>query len=282
VTQLETALVSLGVGCCVALAVGVNHANIETGIDRIEADLRRRLRTLRLKFPQLRLWIRIWIALTVAAAVLVSIAAGSPVFGLLIAVLMSIGPWYLVARAAKARKEKIEDQLADSMVMFSSAVRAGLSLPQALELLAHDSPKPIRQEFAQMIGEYQLGKPLERTLEEAKVRLESENFVLFAAALLASRESGGRLNETVERIARAILEMQRLERKIQSETAQAKKSAIYMAAVPPFVLVVYAWLDPNNVSLLFVTLPGQLMLATAVVLEIVAYFWALKILNPDI
>ncbi|MCA9107238.1 MAG: hypothetical protein KDA83_17610, partial [Planctomycetales bacterium] len=63
---------------------------------------------------------------------------------------------------------------------------------------------------------------------------------------------------------------------------QAKRSAMYMAAVPPFVLVVYAWLDPNNVGLLFMTLPGQLMLATAIILEVIAYFWALKILNPDI
>jgi len=36
---------------------------------------------------------------------------------------------------------------------------------------------------------------------------------------MASHESGGRLNETVERIADSVLEMQRLERKINSETA---------------------------------------------------------------
>ena len=81
-------------------------------------------------------------------------------------------------------------------------------------MLAVECPVPIKQEFAQLVGEYKLGKPLERTLEEGKERLRSENFVLFAAALLASRESGGRLNETVERISKSILEIQRLERKV--------------------------------------------------------------------
>ena len=77
-----------------------------------------------------------------------------------------------------------------------------------------------------------MGKPLEQTLVEAKQRLRSENFALFAAALMASHESGGRLNETVERIAQSVLELQRLERKVLSETAQARKSAVYMADRP--------------------------------------------------
>lgn len=280
--EVETLLVSAIFGVFIAAAVGLNGGNIELGIDALERDLQSRLKTLRIKAPRLRLWIMVWLAIIVSMCALVGTAAGSPVAGFGIAIFLSVGPWYIVARAAKNRKDKIEDQLADSMVMFSSGIRAGLSLPQSMELLSHESPKPIRQEFTQMVGEYQMGKPLERVLEETKERLKSENFALFAAALLASRASGGRLNETVERIARSILEMQRLERKIQAETAQAKRSALYMAAVPPFILIVYAWLDPNNVSLLFTTLPGQLMLATAIVLEIVAYFWALKILNPDI
>ena len=41
-------------------------------------------------------------------------------------------------------------------------------------------------------------------------------------------------------------------------------------------------LDPVNTELLFVTLPGQIILSTAVLLNVTAYFWALKILNADI
>ena len=123
---------------------------------------------------------------------------------------------------------------------------------------------------------------MERTLLEAKERLKSENFALFAAAMLASHESGGRLNETVERIAQSVLELQRLERKIMSETAQARKSAVYMAIVPAFVLVVYYFVDPENTRLLFVTAFGQFILAVALLFNIIAYFWARKILSPDI
>jgi tight adherence protein B len=168
------------------------------------------------------------------------------------------------------------------MVMFSASIRAGLSLAQALDLLAMECPKPIRQEFSQIIGEYKMGKPMERTLREAKERLRSENFALFAAALLASRESGGKLNDTVERISRSVLEMQRLERKLQTETAQARKSAVYMAIIPLLVLIVYFFVDPLNSRLLFVTPLGQIVLSIAAVFNLVAYFWAVRILNADI
>jgi tight adherence protein B len=178
------------------------------------------------------------------------------VFALCAALLMCAGPWYVVRRLSEARRQKIEDQLADAMVMFSSAIRAGLSIPQSLELLAVECPKPISQEFTQISGAYKLGKPLERTLTEAKDDLKSENFVLFAAA--------------------------RLERKVRAETAQARKSAVYMAIVPAILLVVYYFVDPQNTELLFVTLPGQIILSMAGMLNLIAYLWALKILNADI
>jgi tight adherence protein B len=151
-----------------------------------------------------------------------------------------------------------------------------------MEILAAQCPKPINAEFHQIAAEYKLGKPLDQTLTGAKERLRSENFALFAAALLASHESGGRLNETVERIAQSVLELQRLERKVLAETAQARKSAIYMALAPAFILVVYYFVDPANTVLLFTRMIGQVLLAVAVALNVLAYLWARVILNPDI
>ncbi|MFO7908342.1 MAG: type II secretion system F family protein, partial [Pirellulaceae bacterium] len=236
---------------------------------------------LRVKANHPRAWIHVWLGLLVALFLAVWLVTNAPLLALSVVVVLIAGPWYLIRRMAVRRREQIEDQLADAMVMFSASIRAGLSLAQALELLAMECPKPIRQEFSQIINEYKMGKPMERTLREANERLRSENFSLFSAALLASRESGGRLNETVERISKSVLEMQRLERKMQTETAQARKSAVYMAIVPLFILVVYFFVDPVNCRLLFVTTLGQIVLIVAAMLNLVAYFWAVRILNAD-
>ena len=273
---------NLWMGVCAAGATVAARGSYAQFVDYVEQDLADRLRTLRIVSKQLRSWINTWIAIVGATFFGLWIGVDMPAFAFLFAVLMCAAPWYIVRNLAQKRRAKIEDQLADAMVLFSSGIRAGLSMAQALDLLAQECPRPINQEFRQIVGEYNLGKPLERTVTEAKERLRSENFVLFAAALLASRESGGRLNETVERISKSVLELQRLERKVKSETAQARKSAVYMSLVPFVILIVYTYLDPNNVRMLFVTIPGQIILVACVVLNIAAYLWALRILRADI
>jgi tight adherence protein B len=250
-------------------------------LDYLERDFGAQLRILRRPVKNLRPWLIVWHAFTASVCICLLLVE-SPVFAILCLALLAAFPWYLLRRLAEARKRKMEDQLADAMVALSGAIQAGLSLAQSLEILATQCPRPISEEFRQIVGEYDLGKPIVQTLTEAKARLRSENFSLFAAAMLASHDSGGRLNETVDRIAHSVLELQRLERKLLSETAQARKSAMYMALTPLFVLIAYYFVDPDNTLRMFATLPGQLMLSFAVLLNIVAYLWARRILTPDI
>jgi tight adherence protein B len=225
----------------------------------------------------------IWLGVIACVAAVMVVVFDSFIFAIFFSLVLMYVPWYIIRRKAQARRQKIEDQLADSMVSLSGAIRAGLSLGQALEILAEQCPRPIREEFQQLVGEYQMGKPMDRCLDEARERLKSENFALFAAAMQASRESGGRLNETVERIAQSVMELQRLERKLVSETAQARTSAVYMALAPLAILLMYYFfLDPVNTERLFTTVPGQLLLCASMVFNLVAYVWARAILHSDI
>jgi tight adherence protein B len=268
------------------MAVGTFAWSADSELTRllvyVERDLSDKLRRLRMPTDRLHSYVITWLALTGATFLTFWLLLESPTFAVLLSLFLLSGPWYLLRRMAQRRRQKIEDQLADAMVMLANAVRAGLSLAQAMDVLAAQCPSPINFEFRQIVGEYNMGKPLEQTLQEARARLRSENFALFAAAMMASHQSGGRLNEVVERIAQSVLELQRLERKVQSETAQARKSAVYMSVAPLFILVVYYFIDSASTMRLFTEPMGHLLLAGAVVLDVVAYLWARVILSPDI
>jgi len=281
---MEFLFISTGlVGLAVALGTYAGEPYFAQAIGFVEDDLRDKLRRLRINTRSLHKWVIAWTIAIFGGLFGLTIGFDSLPFGIVFAVLLICVPWYQVRRMAERRRLRIEDQLADAMVALSSAIRAGLSLGQALEILAEQCPRPIGEEFRQMYGEYQMGKPLERVLMETRDRLKSENFALFAAAMQASRESGGRLNETVERIAHSVMELQRLERKIVSETAQARTSAVYMALAPfAVMLMYYFFIDPENTERLFTTVPGQLILCASLVFNLVAYLWARKILNADI
>jgi tight adherence protein B len=273
---------SVSIGLAAAVFGYAGGGYFALGLNAIERDIADKLRRLRASTPYLRKYLIGWLVAIGCTFVGIWLGLGSVLFAALSVAFLGAAPWYLLRRTAERHRQKIEDQLADAMVTLSNAVRAGLSLAQAMEILAAECPKPINAEFHQITAEYNLGKPLERTVMEAKERLKSENFALFAAALLASHESGGRLNETVERIAQSVLELQRLERKVMSETAQARKSAVYMAFTPLFILFVYYFVDTDNTVKLFTTMPGQLLLTISAVFNLTAYLWARVILNPDI
>lgn len=281
-TDIEVIVASVLIGGAIgALVYGCDEQFLAMFL-AVERDLADKLRRLRTSTRRLRGLLIAWLIAIGCTFIGFWFFGNNLVFAVLISALLAAGPWYILRRMAERRRQKIEDQLANAMVSLSSAVKAGLSLPQALEMLATECPRPINAEFRQLVAEYKLGKPLDRTLIEAKERLRSESFTVFAAAMLASHESGGRLNETVERIARSVLEQQRVQRKVISETAQARKSAVYMAMVPAFILVVYYFVDPVNTEMLFKKPIGQILLGIAVTLNIAAYFWARAILNPDI
>ncbi len=280
--EIDPLLGSLSIGLAIALGAHSGSAYLRQAFLWLEKDIGDKLRRLRAPLTHLRTYLLLWLAVVASLVFMFAFVFHNSVFAVLAAIFLLAAPWYLLRRMAERHRRKIEEQLADAMVTLTNAIRAGLSLAQALEILALRCPRPINAEFQQIVGEYNMGKPLVQTLGEAKARLRSENFALFAAALMASHESGGRLSETVERIAQSVLELQRLERKILSETAQARKSAIYMAIIPICVLIAYWYVDPVNTSLLFRTVLGQFILATAVVLNVIAYFWARLILNQDI
>lgn len=280
----ELAIVGVAAtGAAIGFGAWAGADYYHAGLRFVEQDLRDKLRRMRVGTRHLHGGMIAWSIAVAGTFLAFWLLLDSPVFGLTFAVLEFCGPWYLIRRWAEQRRQKIEDQLADSMVSLANGIKAGLSLGQSLDILASQCPRPIAEEFQQMVGEYQMGKPLDKVLEETRDRLKSENFALFAAAMQASRESGGRLNETVERIAHSVMELQRLERKILSETAQARTSALYMALAPLAVLAMYyLFIDPVNTERLFTTVPGQILLCTALVFNIVAYLWARRILASDI
>ena len=278
----EAIIGSTMIGLATAAAAYAADQYAVLAFKAVERDIADKLRRLHRSTGSVRKYLVAWLVVIGFTFVGFWIATGGVVLAAMAVMFMAATPWYLLRRMAQRHRQRIEDQLADAMVTLANAVRAGLSIAQSMEILAAQCPKPINAEFHQIVAEYNMGKPLDRTLTEAKQRLRSENFALFAAALLASHESGGRLNETVERIAQSVLELQRLERKVLAETAQARKSAVYMAMAPAVILAVYYFVDPRNTTLLFTTSVGQILLALALLMNLAAYFWARVILNPDI
>ena len=178
---------------------------------------------------------------------------------------------------------KLEDQLVGGVQTLASGVRAGLNLVQAMQLVARDGPNPLRQEVAHLLQEYEYGLGLEDAMNNAADRIGSSDYRLLFAALLTHRERGGDLGVTLDRISESIREIQRLEKRVETLTAQGRATARWLGAMPVVVLLIlYFLVDPSGVTDLFQHSIGKLMLLAMVVLNIIGFLWIKKIVNVDI
>ncbi len=180
------------------------------------------------------------------------------------------------------RMSKLEDQLVDGVHSLASGVRAGLNLMQAIELVADNLSPPISQEFAHMLREYEYGIPVESAMSNAAERIGSSNYRLLFSALQTHRERGGDLGQTLDRIAESIREIQRLEKRVQTLTAQGRAAARYMGAMPALILLILYQIDPHGTRMLFVDDAGKIILAIIVTMNVIGFLWIRQIVSIDI
>ena len=189
--------------------------------------------------------------------------------------------WYINYKSAKRRTD-LEAQLVQGIQMLASSVRAGLNLVQAMRTISIDAPSPLREEFSHMVSEYEYGMPLPQAMDNAAERIGSSDFRLLFTALQTHRERGGDLGETLDRIAASIREIQRLESRIDSLTAQGRAMAKWLSAMPAVVMGILYMIDAAGTTRLFTEALGNMILLVVVILNVVGYIWIRKIMTIDI
>jgi tight adherence protein B len=203
------------------------------------------------------------------AAIGVAIGAAAP----------PVGMWLL----RKRRLEQLERQLVSGIRTLASGVRAGLNLVQSMQLLANDGPPPLRQEIAHLLREYEYGMPLEDAMDAAAARIGSGDYRLLFAALQTHRQRGGDLGQTLDRIGESVREIQRLEDRVRTLTAQGRATARWLGAMPLAVMaIIYFLVNPEGVMAMFSEPLGKLMILAIAALNLAGFLWIRKIVNVDV
>ncbi len=210
------------------------------------------------------------------------LVSGSLVWGVLGMAVGLVFPPVILRQLERQRKTRLEAQLVDGIMTLASGVRAGLTLVQAMELLVANSAGPIKQEFAQLLREYQMGLDLNQAMRNTSNRVGSSHYRLLFTAMEMHRQRGGDSAQSLDRIAESIREIQRLEGKLDALTAQGRSQARMMAGMALVVLVVYYAIDPEGVTKLFLEPVGRLLLLAAGLMIVIGFLWIKRIMAVDI
>jgi tight adherence protein B len=245
-------------------------------------DLTPKLQSLRLDTSRLSSWLRLW------GLALIGVVAGLgfslQMWPMAIAVigLIYIAPRLLLEHMITRRRRQLRDQMVAATSGIANAVRAGLSLAQGIESVARETPQPLAHELRRIVFEWHRGRALLDAIEEVRRRLDLDGFTLFALALNACVERGGNVSEALDRISRSLTENQRLERKLEADTASGRKVVVILAIFPFAFLGLFFLLDPESTSRMFSTVTGQVVLLIVIGVVYASVRWCMSLLRIDI
>lgn len=210
-----------------------------------------------------------------------NLAAGA-FFGAMMMVMAWLMPKPVVNMMYKKRCGKFVTQMVDGLGLMSNGMRSGLSVAQAMGLVAQEMPNPIQQEFNLILSQNKLGVSLEEAFVNLSKRVVADEVEMFVTSVNILKETGGNLAETFDTITILIRERVKVENKIQAMTAQAFWQGIILMCVPPFMAATLSQSDPELMKPMFNHPLGWACLSLVVVLEVIAYIVIKKVTNIDV
>lgn len=126
----------------------------------------------------------------VVAAVLWAIS-GAVVPSLAIGIGASVLPVLVLRSAARRRTTAMREVWPEAVDHVNSAIRAGLSLPEALVQLSRKGPEELRPAFTEFALDYQTSGDFANSLDRLKVRLADPVGDRIVEALRITRDVGG-------------------------------------------------------------------------------------------
>lgn len=167
------------------------------------------------------------------------------------AIIGLFAPRIFVSFKQASRLHKFEDQLADILNLWVNSLRAGFSVPQAMESVAREAPAPAADEFKRVVAEISIGIPFETALNNMLSRLESEDLDLVFTAVNIQREVGGNLAEILDTISNTIRERVRIKGEIRTLTASGRATGTLISMLPIGLALFLLFLRPEYMGQLF-------------------------------
>jgi tight adherence protein B len=191
-------------------------------------------------------------------------------------------PGMLVKLMKSRRKQLIIKQLPDSLSVLASTLRSGQNLVKSLEYVRDNQPAPISQEIAQVLFGYQLGVDVEDSISQWGERIKLEDLMLLSAAIRMARAQGGQLSNTLDSISQNMRDKSQAEGKINALSAMGKAQAYTATCFPLLIGVVFYFIEPEAIQMMFVTSLGWTFLTLIGVMILCAFVMINKIVKVRI
>ena len=187
---------------------------------------------------------------------------------------LTLPAWYLTNRHQRERTT-MQSALAGAVDSLRSAVRAGMSVEEALASLAKNGPEVLRPALTELVRDLRVSG-FEEAIRRARERIADPVFDMVAAALLMSHRVGGRnLSTVLEALSRSVRQTIQVEQELRAHQAKNVLSARIIAALPLALILIIRGLNPAYLDV-FSSATGQAILALCLLSVAVGYAGMLR------
>lgn len=198
-------------------------------------------------------------------------------------VVAGVGGYLIPMRYVKWRQRRrlrdFNKRLPDTLSLLSNALKAGLSLPQAVEAVARNSVPPISDELGRAIRETNLGSTVPAALSNMVRRVGSEDLDLIVTAITIHASVGGNLARILDTISHTIRQRVQVKSQISALTAQARASGWVITLLPFVVAVILDVITPSYFRVMLTDRTGQILLGIALLSIFIGNMFVRRITN---
>jgi tight adherence protein B len=183
--------------------------------------------------------------------------------------LMAIGaatPIGYVKFKAGMRIKAFDNQLPDLLITIAASLKAGHSFRHAIQAVVDEGAQPTAKEFARVLSETQLGRPMDQALADMAERVGSKNLTFVISAVTIQRQVGGSLAGLFDMVADTVRQRQQFARKVRGLTAMGRMSAYVLVGLPFFIAFAVTIMNPSYMSPLYHSSTGHMLLGVSLVM----------------
>lgn len=188
--------------------------------------------------------------------------------------------WLLFRRSR--RQAAFAAQLPDALEMMSRGLRAGHSVPSAMQLAAQEMLPPLSLEFERCCQRQALGVSLVDSVSDMLRRVPNDDMRFFYTAVKMQQRFGGNLAEILDTISTIVRDRFQILGQVQALTGEGRLSGIVLLVLPVVVFLGLYYCRPEYIAPLFDDPVGRQMLAISIVLQLVGAIAIRKIVSIKI
>lgn len=210
------------------------------------------------------------------AASMVGAVSRSPSIAATFGLLAGYAPVALVRLRQRRRRSALRELWPEAVDNLASAVRAGLSLPEALAQLGVRGPEPLRAPFAQFGSDYRVTGAFGPSLDRLKDALADPVGDRVVESLRVARDVGGSdLGRLLRTLSAFLREDARTRGELESRQSWTVNAARLAVAAPWIVLLLLS-MQPEAVAA-YNSSTGLVVLAGGAAASLLAYRLMLRI-----